>query len=128
MTTIYRTRTVQVNEVLFDQVEILQTDLFTRVTGLIPSNVSLFLRYNNNTANWPLVSGVDITDSQVASGSVYWNPLASGAYGLRFFPNALGTWVLELAYTGGSPNQRITITYDVFNPLSVETGLRASFT
>ncbi len=127
MATTNRTRAVQVNQVIFDQVEILQADLFTRVSGLTVANVSLTLTYNNDVVSWPLISGVGIIDSQVVVGNVYWNELSSGAYGLRFFPNALGTWSIEIAYSAGSPNQRVTVTYDVFNPLSLEDELRASF-
>ena len=126
MSTTKNVRAVQVNQVLFDQIEILQADLFTRVTGLTVSNVTLVLRYNNVVVNWPLVSGTSVSDSQVVAGSVYWNELTGSAYGLRFYPNALGTWSIEISYSGGSPTQRITIVYDVFNPLTVDSGLRAT--
>jgi len=127
MATTNRTRAVQVNQVIFDQVEILQADLFTRVLGLTVANVTLALTYNNDVVSWPLVSGVSVIDSLIVAGNVYWDQLPSGAYGLRFFPNALGTWSIEIAYSAGSPNQRVTVTYDVFNPLSIENELKASF-
>jgi hypothetical protein len=127
MATTNRTRSVQANQVVFDQVEILQADLFTRVLGLVVADVVLTLTYNNIAVSWPLVSGTGTTDAQIASGSVYWDELPSGAYGLRFFPNALGMWSVEIAYSTGALNQRVTVTYDVFNPFPIEDELRVSF-
>lgn len=127
MSTTNRTRVVQANQVIFDQVEILQADLFTRVLGLTVSNVTIALTHNNVSVNWPLISGVGVTDALVVSGNVYWNQLVSGAYGLRFFPNALGTWLLEVAYPAGTPAQRTSTSYDVFNPPPTVDSLRASF-
>lgn len=126
MATTTRTRVVQAHQVVFDQVEILQADLFTRVLGLTVADVSLVLTHNNVSVDWPLLSGVGVTDALVSSGQVYWNELSSGAYGLRFFPNALGTWILEVSYPVGTPAQRITVTYDAFNPPPVVDSLRAT--
>jgi len=127
MTTTFRTRLIQVNQVVYDQVDIFQANFFNRVTGLTPTDVTLSLTLNNLTASWPLVDGTSVIDSQVVAGSVYWAELTSGAYGIRFFPNSLGHWNLSISYAP-SPSQIVLLDYDVVNlPMSVETDLRASF-
>jgi hypothetical protein len=126
--TTYRTRLVQNNQVLFDQVDLLQSDQFTRISGVAPSGVTITLMLNNEVVSWPLVSGVGLSNGQIAAGSVYWNELPNSAYGVRFFPTALGHWTLSIVY-GGSPVQRISLDYDVVSLqlALVDMGLRVDF-
>lgn len=127
MTVTYRSRLVQANQVVIDQVDIFQSDFFNRVTGLDPTDVSVTLFYNNQVAAWPVVDGSSIIDSQVAAGKVYWGELANGSYGVRFFPNALGHWNLVVQFSP-SPSQIVSLSFDVVNmPSLVESGLHASF-
>jgi hypothetical protein len=127
MAALYRSRLVQINQVIFDQVDIFQSDFFNRVTGLDPADVGLSVYFNNTLVTWPLVDGTSVIDSQVVSGSVFWNELASGAYGVRFYPNNLGHWRLVFTFAP-SPSQVISLDYDVVNlPNFVESGVRASF-
>lgn len=126
MTILFRSRLVSSNQVVFDQADFYQADLYTKVSGLTPSDVSLTLTFNNVALNWPLISGTGILDNQVAAGSVYWNALPSNSYGLRFFPNAVGAWALELGYGTGAPAQRIKLFYDIL-PISCPSGINISF-
>lgn len=113
MAATFRNRQVQVNRITFDQVNIFQSDQYNPVTGLIPSNVGLILTLNNQTVSWPLVDGTTVQDSQVVSGSIYWNQLTGGAYGIRFYANQLGHWNLTFSYA--PIPQLIVIDYDVVN-------------
>jgi len=118
---------LQVNQVVYDQVDIFQSDFFSRVPGLTITDVTLSLTLNNVAVAWPLVNGSSVIDSQVVAGSVYWSELATHAYGVRFFPNALGHWNLSISYPL-APAQIIILDYDLVNlPISVESGLRADF-
>ena len=127
MAATYLSRLVQVNQVIIDQVDIFQSDFYNRVTGLVPANVTLTLFFNNQAVAWPLSDGTGIVDSQIASGTVYWNELPNSSYGVRFFPNALGHWNLVIQFAP-SPSQIISISYDVVNmPSLVESGLQVNF-
>lgn len=127
MSVTYRTRQIQVNQVIFDQVDIFQTDFFARVPGLLVTDVTLTLFFNNTPVSWPLVDGTSVTDSQVAAGSVYWSELPNHAYGIRFFPNSLGHWNLSISYSP-VPSQIVSIDFDVVNlPLTVDSGITANF-
>jgi hypothetical protein len=126
MATTFRTRLIQVNQVVYDQVDIFQANFFDRVTGLTPTDVTLGLTLNNQAVNWPLVDGTGVIDSQVVAGSIYWAELTSGAYGIRFFPNSLGHWNLTISYA--PVPQIVLIDYDVMNPaVAGDTGLRVDF-
>ena len=126
MSATFRTRLVQVNQVIFDQIDIFQVNQFNRVTGLLPTDVTLALSLNNTTVSWPLVDGTTVLDTQVVSGSVYWSQLSNGAYNLRFFPNSLGHWNLSITYPGTS--QIVSLDFDVVNlPLAVESSLTVGF-
>lgn len=122
----YRTRQIQVNQVFYDQIDIFQADFFSRVPGLLVTDVVLTLTLNNTPVSWPLVDGSGVTDGQVTSGFVYWAELTTGGYGVRLFPNSLGHWNLSIAYAPRT--QIVTIDFDVVNlPLTVDSGIRADF-
>jgi hypothetical protein len=123
-----RGRIVQANQVVLDQVDFFESDGFTRVTGLIVSSLVSQIFYNNTIQPWPLVSGLGVTDVQVAAGKVYFNevPGNPGFYNVRFRPNALGFWRNLLTYPAG---QQISAQdFDVVqNAPATEQGLSASF-
>lgn len=128
MAVVNKSRLVQINRIAFDQVDIFQSNFFTRITGLTPADVTLSITFNNEVVAWPLVDGSAVTNGEVASGKVYWSQLVSGAYGLRFYPNALGLWSLSVSYAA-SPQQITIIEFDVINlPLNyVDQSIRAGF-
>lgn len=119
-------RVVPANTLVYDQVDWLQGDFYTRITGLVPADLALTLFVNNAATVWPLITGVGVTDAQVKSGNVYFQELTTGYYGLRFRPNALGYWRLDLRYAVGV--QAVALDYDVVTKLDMTaTGLHASF-
>ena len=123
-----RGRLVQNNQVVLDQADFFQTDGFTRVTGLTISDLVLDLFFQNVPQPWPLVSGLGVTDAQIASGKVYFHevPGKPGYYNVRFRPNAVGYWRLILSYTVGT--QIMGQDYDVTpQTTSTDAGLKASF-
>ncbi len=127
MAATYRSRLTQVNQVAYDLVDIFQSDLFTRITGLTAADVTLTLMFNNAVVAWPLENGASVPDSQIASGTVYWDQLTNGSYGLRFIPNAIGHWNLWIAYSSSSPSQIVGISIDVVNAPTPDTGIMVNF-
>ena len=127
MASTLRSRLVLANQVVFDQVDIFEADVFTPVAGLVPADVSMSLLFNNVATSWDLLAGALVQDSQVVSGHVYWDELDNGAYGIRFLPNALGHWSLTVRYST-APSQSIGIGFDVVSlPVVAESGLSVSF-
>ena len=123
-----RSRLVRSNETVLNQVDILQNDAYTRVVGLGTSDVTVTVFFQNQAQPWPTVLGTTVTDTQVASGSIYFNeiPGSAGYYNLRFRPNSVGFWRLVLAYPAGS--QLFALDFDVTTLLPQSTpGLIASF-
>ncbi len=122
-----RSRTVYNNQTLFDQADFFTGDDFTRVTGLTTSQVTTQLFFNNQLQSWLNITGVSVTDNQVASGHIYWLEVAGspGIYGVRLRPNAVGHWRLLITYADGT--QIVALDYDVVAVATVETCLRASF-
>ncbi len=124
-----RGRLVQINQVILDQADFFQSDGFTRILGLTPSDLVAQLFYNNQLQPWPLVVGAGVPDALVKSGTIYWNeiPGSPGLYNLRLRPNALGYWRILVTYTAGE--QIMAQDFDVVSPTPVvESGLKASFT
>lgn len=123
-----RGRLVYANQTVDDQADFFQPDGFTRVTGLTVSNLSMQLFFDNQLQPWTFVTGANLTDTQIASGSVYWLevPGSPGIYSVRFRPNAIGYWRLLITYPAG---QQISgQDYDVnATPPTVDTGLKAAF-
>ncbi len=123
-----RGRLVFANQTVDDQADFFQSDGFTRVTGLTPSQLVGQLFFDNQLQPWPLISGAGLTDTQIASGNVYWLevPGSPGIYSVRFRPNALGYWRLLITYTAGQ--QIMGQDYDVVAAApTVDQGLKASF-
>jgi hypothetical protein len=123
-----RGRQVYANQTVADQADFFQSDGFTRVTGLTPAQLLCQLFYDNQLQAWPFVSGAGLTDTQIASGNVYWLevPGSPGIYSVRFRPNSIGYWRLLITYTAGQ--QIEGQDYDVVAaPPTVDTGLKASF-
>lgn len=123
-----RGRIVQANQVVLDQVDFFEADGFTRVVGLTPATLSSEIFHENIIQPWPLISGLAITDAQIASGSVYFNeiPGQPGFYNVRFRPNATGFWRNLLTYAVGT--QISAQDFDVIQTsLGPGSGLQASF-
>jgi len=123
-----RGRIVQANQVVLDQVDFFEADGFTRVFGLIPAVLISEIFFENVRQPWPLISGLGVTDAQVAAGSIYFNeiPGQPGFYNVRFRPNAVGYWRNLLTYTAG---QQISAQdFDVVaGTTALESGLKSSF-
>lgn len=122
-----RGRLVYSNQVVYDQADFFQLDGFTRVPGLLISQVSGEIYFNNVLQPWAFVSGVGVQDPQVVAGKVYWLEIPGGAYGVRFRPNAIGYWRLLFTYAPGT--QIVAQDYDVNagTGISSPTGLKTSF-
>lgn len=123
-----RGRLVQINQVIIDQADFFGTDGFTRVTGLLPANLTSQLFFNNLLQPWSLLLGSGIPDALIKSGTLYWNevPGSPGIYNVRFRPNAVGYWRLLITYAAGT--QIMGQDYDVLAQIPVvESGLKASF-
>lgn len=121
-------RIVFPNRAVLDQADIFQPDDFTRVVGLTSAAISSTLFFDNAAQPWPLLDGSLISDAQIVSGNVYWNEIVGqpGFYSVRFRPNAVGFWRLNLVYAAGS--RVVTLEYEVVpEPPVVATGLQASF-
>lgn len=122
-----RGRLVRANQVVLDQADFFQSDGFTRAVGLIPSDLVSYIFHENVLQPWPLLSGVGVADSQVASGNVYIHEIQPGFYNIRFRPNALGYWRNMLSYPAGK--QMLAQDFDVRSELITSTnGLQATFT
>jgi hypothetical protein len=123
-----RGRTVYSNQTVVDQADFFQSDGYTRVTGLLPSQLVCQFFFNNKLQTWPLISGANLTDMQIVAGSVYWweVPGSPGIYSVRWRPNAVGYWRLLISYPAGL--QTSGQDYDV-NPIPpvVNQGLQTSF-
>jgi hypothetical protein len=123
-----RGRLVYANQVVHDQADFFQSDGFTRVTGLTLVQLQMSVFFNNVVQPWHFVTGVGITDAQVASGKIYWSELPTnpGFYNVRWRPNALGYWRLIITYPAGQ--QIMGQDYDVVpGGVTVDSGLRESF-
>lgn len=118
-------RVLPLHAVALDQLDFYQGDFFTRIAGITPSNLVLTAFYNNSPLNWPLLSGVGLTDAQIAAGSVYIHEIQTGYYGVRFRPNAAGYWRFTFDYAIGT--QSVTLDYDILDPIVLASGLKASF-
>lgn len=123
-----RGRLVIANQTVVDQADFFQSDGFTRVTGLTVTNLVCQIFFDNQLQPWPFISGAGLTDTQIASGNVYWLevPGSPGIYSVRFRPNQIGFWRLLITYTAGQ--QIMGQDYDVTAaPPTVDQGLKASF-
>jgi hypothetical protein len=123
-----RGRLVYANQTVVDQQDFFQSDGYTRVTGLLVGNLTMKLFSNNVLQPWSFVTGANLTDIQILSGSVYWweIPGSPGFYSVRFRPNAVGYWRLVLSYPAGMLTE--AHDYDVVPvPPPVAQGLTSSF-
>jgi hypothetical protein len=123
-----RGRLVFNNLVIYDQADFFTLDGYSRALGLTISQLVLQVYRENIFQDWVLVSGTGVTESQVASGSVYFDTLTGGGYGVRWRPNATGYWRVVLAYPAGT--QILAQDYDVESGTGVVPpggGLKVSF-
>ena len=108
------TRTVPTRRFVVEPIDFFQVDGVTRATGILPSDLTVLVFFNNQTEAWPLVDGSVVPDPQVSSGKIYFHEFQPGFYTLRMYPNAIGLWRIILSWATG--NQGLSITYDVENP------------
>ena len=123
-----RGRQVFANQVVFDQADFFQSDGFTRVVGIVISQLTCELFFNNSSLPWVLTPSAGVSDAQVAAGKIYWGEIPGdpGRYSVRWRPNALGYWRLIITYPTGT--QIMAQDYDVVSqPPTVDQGLKASF-
>lgn len=120
-------RSVPTGRMVLDQVDLFEVDGKTRSQGVVEANLLLRIYVGATQLSWPLVSGVGVSDVQVAAGRVYWSEFSTGFYNIRFFPNMLGLWRVLLTYPAF--DQATSLTYDVVPQGGVPggLGLRASF-
>lgn len=119
-------RAQPVNTTVIDQVDFLQGDFYTRVTGIVLAGVTVDVFFNNTRIAWPKIDGSGVTDQQVTSGSIYFHEFESGYYSVRFRPNALGFWRVIVSYPTGT--QSVSLDYDIVPPADMyPSGLRAKF-
>jgi hypothetical protein len=114
--------------VVIDQADIFDTDDYTRITGLTVADLTATLFYNNAAQPWTFLTGITVTDAQVAVGNIYFNEITgqAGFYSVRFRPNAVGFWRLILDYPAGP--RVVVLGFDVLSePPVVASGLKASF-
>lgn len=113
MSLLTRDRTVPINTTVVDQADFLQPDLFNRRTGIVYTDLVCRLFFNNALQPWAFQSGVGVLDALVSSGRVYFNeiPGSPGFYSVRFRPDAVGAWRLNLAY--GVGQQVVALGYQV---------------
>lgn len=122
-----RGRLVYTNQVVYDQADFFQVDGFTRISGIVPAQLSCALYFNNSAQPWTLVSGASIPDLNISAGRIFWQEIPGGPYGVRFRPNAVGYWRLVITYAPGF--QIVAQDYDVNagTGVPIDGGLRASF-
>ena len=121
-------RLIPINRVVIDQADIFAPDDFTRVVDLVVADLTATLFYNNVAQPWVFLTGVTVTDAQVAAGNIYFNQIIGqpGFYSVRFRPNAVGFWRLALSYTAGT--RALALGFDVVPEIPmVASGLKASF-
>jgi hypothetical protein len=77
--------------------------------------------------SWPLISGLNVPDSLIASGFIYFNEFVPSFYSVRFFPNLVGFW--RLVFNDLKLGIEIVKEFDVNSKQSVSqsSGLNASF-
>jgi len=106
-----RGRLVFANQTVEDQADFYQADGFTRQTGILITDLTNEVFFNNGSMPWPLVDGTGVTGTQVAAGSVYFHEITPGFYSIRWRPNAVGYWRLIVSWATGI--QELGQDYDV---------------
>lgn len=124
---IVRSRQVFHNELVLAQAEFFDSDNYTPLSGLTPSDLTCQVFFDNILQPWSLLLGAGVSDSLVTSGQVFWSeiPAAAGTYSVRFRPSGIGFWRVRLAYPTGE--QLLSYEFDVLAKPHVTTGLQTSF-
>jgi hypothetical protein len=120
-------RIVSVSKLVLDQIDLFLVDSKTRAQDVVVSDLNLKVFFNGSQVQWPLVSGLNVQDSQVTAGQAYWTEFLAGFYTLRFFPNVIGSWRVLLTYP--TYDQAVSLSYDVIQPssASISSGIHTSF-
>ena len=99
-----------------------------RATGIVSTDLTSNLFFNNSLLSWPLMNGTSVQDSSISSGNIYFHEIVgfTGFYSVRLFPNAIGFWRLVL----NNPTllEEDVLEFDVFSATANSPSLIASFT
>jgi hypothetical protein len=110
--------------VVFDHVDLLDSDGYTLLDGVALGDVVLSVWLDGQTQPWDLVDGAPITNAQVVSGHVYW-VRTGDKYTIRWRPSATGLWRMLFDYA--TVPQRVVLSYDIFAQTSTPSTLTVSF-
>jgi len=112
---------------VYDQLDFYQPNSFVRISGVLSTDLSVSIFFNNTMFSWPLISGLNVPDSLIASGFIYFNEFVPSFYSVRFFPNLVGFW--RLVFNDLKLGIEIVKEFDVNSKQSVSqsSGLNASF-
>ena len=108
-----------------------QVDFYTspgvRTTGIVSTDLTSTLFFNNALLSWPLLDGTHVSDSSISSGNVYFHEITGSPsfYSVRLYPNSIGYW--KLALNDATLLQEDVIEFDVFSAAANSPGLIASF-
>lgn len=91
-------RLVQAGNLVFAQVDIRTAPSAARTRGVVAGNLISTVFSNNGPLSWPIQDGLSVQDSQINSGSIYFNEIVGcpGFYSVRFFPDRTGFWRVVL--------------------------------
>ena len=109
----------------------LQADFFSapsvRAEGVLASDITVSLFYNNSPVSWSIRDGASTPDSSISSGTVFFSEIAAnpGFYSVRLFPDRVGYWRIVLRST--SLAQESVYEFDVIPAAAAAAGLSASF-
>jgi hypothetical protein len=108
-----------------------QVDFYTsfsvRAVGVVSTDLTSNLFFNNSLLFWPLMNGTSVQDSSISSGNIYFHEIVGspGFYSVRLFPNAIGFWRLVL--NSSTLLEEDVLEFDVFPAAANSPGLIASF-
>jgi hypothetical protein len=123
-------RQVSAGQLIRDQLDLyIPPGHFNRVVGESFASLTLKIFADNGLLGWPIADGTNVSDSSVASGTVYFNEIqgAPGYYSVRFFPDRVGFW--RLVFREPTLSQEDILSYDVLaaRPGQASNELNASF-
>jgi hypothetical protein len=125
-------RQVSAGTLVLSQLDFYTPNTITRMTGILSTDIVFKLFANQINLNWPLIDGIQIPDSSISAGTVYFNEIAgfAGFYSIRFFPDRIGFW--RLIFNHAPSQSDLILEFDVlssniFTPGGTDRGLVANF-